>query len=302
VTRSTFGRDEELAVLRQLIVDTVAGAGGCVLLSGPAGIGKSHVLHVAMDLAVDRGVCVAARAAFELDRAVPLVTLAGALQRCVPTTPAFAWLDDERDSSYLTLRRLAETMEEHAARRPLLVVIDDAQWMDELSALAIRELMPALRTSPVSWLFACRWTRSAPTPGSQMLERLAREWPLSSVTLKELDDDAVGHLCEQVVGAKVDQTVRALAAGCSGVPLQIEQLLRALMVTRQLVVLAARELRHDREAGAGRSVRGLPAPGPLRIGLRPPVQRRLPRTLDEPAAGGHHPDRGGGNVGADPGR
>ena len=222
-------------MLRRLVGETAAGAAGCALLSGQPGIGKSHLLQVAMELAREQGVSVAANAAFELDRAVPLVTLAGALQRCVPETTAFAWLDDERESSYMTLRRLTETLEEYASRQSLLVVIDDVQWVDEFSAVAIRHLMSALESSPISWLFARRRIRSPESPGSQMLAHLIKERRLTELTLGGLDDRAVGHLCEQVVGGSVDQTVRALAAGFGGVPLKIEQLLRALRVTNQLM-------------------------------------------------------------------
>jgi predicted ATPase len=61
----------------------------------------------------------------------------------------------DRVIAYLSLQR-------YAARRPLLIVIDDAHWMDELSALALDQLVPALAVSPVRWLLTVNTTRSDP--------------------------------------------------------------------------------------------------------------------------------------------
>src|SRR4051794_2912782 len=70
----TFGRDRELAVLCRAVTGTAAGFGGCTIVTGSAGIGKSHLLRAALHGAAGHGVSVATRAAFELDRAAPLIT------------------------------------------------------------------------------------------------------------------------------------------------------------------------------------------------------------------------------------
>src|SRR4051812_47627670 len=164
MTEHLFGRDHELAVIRRALADTAAGAGGCHVLTGPPGIGKSRLLRAAGDLADELGIAVAAREAFKHDLAAPLVTLAGALRNCSPPTGEFRWLSrpERHDDAFLLLEQLRASLETFASRRPLLVVIDDAHWMDELSALAFRELVPALESFPVRWIFAARadltWT------------------------------------------------------------------------------------------------------------------------------------------------
>ncbi|MEV8511859.1 AAA family ATPase [Dactylosporangium sp. NPDC051484] len=230
----TFGRDSELAVLRRAVSGAADGIGGCTIVTGSAGIGKSHLMRAATRCAQARGVSVATRAAFELDRAAPLITLASALQQLRPPQPPVGWVREEDDAQYRTIERLGAALEDYAAQRPLVIAIDDAQWMDELSALAVAELVPALASSPVHWLFA---HRPAPTgtPGQQLMERLIRDGH-EQVTLGTLDDDAVRRLCAQVVGADVDNTVLALAGGCDGNPLQVEQLVHTLHLTGQLVV------------------------------------------------------------------
>ncbi|MFG2043326.1 ATP-binding protein [Dactylosporangium sp. NPDC048998] len=233
-TTGTFGRDSELAVLRRAVSGAADGIGGCTIVTGSAGIGKSHLIRAATQCTQARGVSVAARAAFELDRAAPLITLASALQQLRPPEPPVGWLREEDDAQYRTIERLGAALEDYAAQRPLVIAIDDAQWMDELSALAVAELVPALASSPVRWLFAHRPVPSG-TPGQQLMERLIRDGH-EQLTLGTLDDDAVRRLCAQVVGADVDNTVLALAGGCDGNPLQVEQLVRTLHLTGQLVV------------------------------------------------------------------
>ncbi|WP_030438081.1 helix-turn-helix transcriptional regulator [Actinoplanes subtropicus] len=231
------GRDRELAVIRKALQDTDAGAGGCLVVTGPPGIGKSRLLRAAGDYADERDIAVAAREAFRHDHTAPLVTLAGALRACSPPASEFGWLSDPDASggNYAKIDRLRDCLERYSNRQPLLVVIDDAHWMDELSALAVRELVPALASSPVRWLLA---GRSQPAeldaPGRQTLDWLAER--ATTIHLDVLDDAATAQLCADVLGAEVDDTVLALAAGCGGHPLRLEKLLSALLSTDQIMV------------------------------------------------------------------
>ncbi|MEU4692328.1 AAA family ATPase [Actinoplanes sp. NPDC023714] len=235
-----LGREAEIGLLTRILEDTAAGAGGFHTISGPPGIGKSRLLQDVIERATGLGVTVAAREAFPLDQAAPLVTLAGALRDCRPASPAFAWLakrEPERADPFGTLQRLRASLEEAARERALLIVIDDAQWMDELSALAIRELIPALASSPVRWLFAHRppSAEDRRSAGHQLIQWLARDGG-APIRLGALDDRTITQLSADVVGARVDNTVVALAASCGGNPLRTEQLLKALAATGQLLV------------------------------------------------------------------
>ena len=231
--KQTFGRDRQLAVLRRVVTDTAAGTGGVLVIEGAAGIGKTHLIDVAVELGLQQTLTVAARAAFTFDRAAPLITLASALGGCRPATDAFAWLGTVHDNQYRSLNQLREALEDFAADRPLMIVIDDAQWIDELSALAVRELVPALASSAVRWVFAHR-PGPDDTPGQQLMSWLLRN-NAEPMPIHALDDPAVRRLCEQAVAASVDNTVLALAGGCGGVPLQVEQLMTALQMSGQMV-------------------------------------------------------------------
>ncbi|MFY1659715.1 AAA family ATPase [Micromonospora sp. WMMD1274] len=231
-----IGRARELAVIRRALDDTKVGIGGCQVILGQPGIGKSRLLLAAGDHAFEREIAVAVREAFRHDLAAPLITLAGALLACSPPTTEFAWLsrpEDSESTNYAKILRLRDSLERYAAEQPLLIVIDDAHWMDELSALAVRELVPALASSPVRWMLAGRSQQDG-TPGGQTLNWLAQR--STPVVLGVLDDEETAQLCEAVIGTPVDNTVLALASGCGGNPLRIEELLSALLASGQLVV------------------------------------------------------------------
>ncbi len=232
---NTFGRDRELAVLDGLVDAAVRGNGGCTVLTGPPGIGKTHLIRAALSRAATESIGVASRTAFELDRAAPLITLASTLQQVRPRSVNFDWIAQYDGTPFQKVNRLVTAVEEYAVQRPLLIVIDDAQWMDELSALAIRELVMMLATAPVQWVFARR-PNGRETPGQQLADRLVAERTAADLTLGGLNEDAVRQLCESVVQARVDDTVLALAAGLDGHPLYIEQLMRTLRMTDQLMI------------------------------------------------------------------
>src|SRR6266540_3591070 len=78
------GRDEVLCELRGTLLTAAQGTGGCVVVEGPAGIGKSRVLAATTAEAAELGMAVAAGRATVLDRVAPLTTLLTALQSSRP--------------------------------------------------------------------------------------------------------------------------------------------------------------------------------------------------------------------------
>ncbi|WP_033346764.1 AAA family ATPase [Catenuloplanes japonicus] len=222
-----IGRGPEWTVLGRAVAATAGGAGGCLVLTGPAGIGKSHLARAAARAGARGGLTVAYRAAIEVDRNAPLISLAAALSDCDPPTSKLAWLREETPVQS-TPERIGRELENLAAERPLLVIIDDAQWMDEFSVLAVRTLVPRLAFHAVRWLFVRR-----PGPGGAAMDALDDLVTMGAeeITVGPLADADVELLCARRVGAPVDATVLAQAERCGGNPLWIMQLL-AGTVTR----------------------------------------------------------------------
>ncbi|MBO0871326.1 MAG: hypothetical protein J2P15_22455, partial [Micromonosporaceae bacterium] len=123
------------------------------------------------------------------------------------------WLIDE----------IRENIEAFARHQPLLIALDDVQWADELTVLALNTLIPAVATVPVCWLLARR-------TGARRTAAL--DWPALEharrLRLEPLARPAVSQLCTHLLGALPDPNLLALIDRGGGNPFLIEELLNAL--------------------------------------------------------------------------
>jgi predicted ATPase len=101
-TTPLVGREEETAALSAALAATRAGSGGCVVITGPAGIGKTRLLEAAVDEARELGLGVAVGRATALDRATSLTTLATALRRAEPVPIDIAEIANRWSSRSMT--------------------------------------------------------------------------------------------------------------------------------------------------------------------------------------------------------
>ena len=146
---SVVGRDHELQAMRALL-DAGRRGPAALILDGEAGIGKTTLTWAVVDAATAAGfrVLTTSGAAAEVSLAWAaladlidgidadvLAELAPLHQQAVQaiTTGAEGLGGDER----LVAMGLRTALERQSQRRPLLVVVDDAQWIDEPSKLAL---------------------------------------------------------------------------------------------------------------------------------------------------------------------
>ncbi|HEX6074666.1 MAG TPA: AAA family ATPase [Micromonosporaceae bacterium] len=228
------GRDDALATLRSALRTTVDGAGGCLIVEGPAGIGKSRMLAAGIVEAHKLDMMVASGQATELDRVAPLSSLMTSLRQNSPPGFEISRLGSQDGNRLWLVHHLGEMIADYVRARALLIVLDDAHWADELTALALRVLVPALSSSPVLWLLA---RRRVPTRSSAQdaIDWLAGEGA-RRLELGPLGEAAVAELCANVLEARPDSTVLALANRCGGNPFLLEQLLTTLRDAGQLLI------------------------------------------------------------------
>jgi predicted ATPase len=161
------GRGDELKHIYGLI-DGIRERGGALIVRGEAGIGKSALLAATSAYARTRGVTVRtttgaeseARLAFAGLHQLLLAFLKGLdrlpkpQRRALQTALGVA--EDEAPDLFLvglaTLGLVAET----AAEAPLLLVVDDAQWLDRSSSDVLAFVARRLDMEPVILLFAVR--------------------------------------------------------------------------------------------------------------------------------------------------
>ena len=222
------GREAELTQLEALTAAARDGAGGVVVVEGAAGIGKSRLLTQACERAARRGLLVASSAADELDQVSPWGSLLRALAMSTPAVLTSAELDSLRilsDQRLAMIARMHTALERAAASQPVLVVVDDLQWADAATLLALGSLPPSLFSYPVGWLLARRLLPAGPAL-DDLLARLAEAGAVR-LHLGPLPAAAAVALARDVGLTGTDAELERRITGAEGNPFYILQLLKS---------------------------------------------------------------------------
>jgi DNA-binding CsgD family transcriptional regulator len=190
-------------------------------------MGKSRLLNDAIEAAAGRGFMLAHGAADEPSQLAPLVPLMAALGespqtlREVPGAP-FAAVD----LRLWLIEQLQTRLEERAARGPFLIALDDLQWADPTTLLALRSLIPELASYPLVWILA-RTTGGLGSGVNRLFEVLERDGA-ERITLDALSDRAMAEIITDVLGAAPGPELLTLTAATGGNPFILVELLRGL--------------------------------------------------------------------------
>lgn len=228
-----IGRAREQQLMDAQLDAARAGAARALVVSGEPGIGKSRLCRYAVDRAEGFGV-LAARGR-EAEAELPFEALAELLQPVLPSLGALpsaqaAVLESAlrigpelragpQDVGAATLGLLTEA----ARERPLLAVVEDAQWLDRSSSEALLFAARRLRESRVAILFAAREG-----------ERAGLDFTgLDELSLKGLGPAAAHTLLASAPGGEpAPAAVKRLVAEAAGNPLALIELPRALGETQ----------------------------------------------------------------------
>jgi hypothetical protein len=163
--RSTLvGRDDEVAVLMDLVRD-MSQRGAALVLRGDAGVGKSSLLGVAARDATASGRAVLRVTGVESETQVPFSGLHRLLRPVLPGVDALPrrqreallaafGLAEPAAEPYLVSYAALELIAEGAADVPVVLIVDDVQWLDLPSASALAFLARRIECEPVVALFA----------------------------------------------------------------------------------------------------------------------------------------------------
>jgi DNA polymerase III delta prime subunit len=142
-----LGRSAEVSRLDRLL-ENRAESGGCLLLHGPPGVGKSALLAHLSAAAASQAMTVLAEAGVEIESTLPfagllrlLAPLAGLHEKLAPVQREAlqdaASFDDRPANVHLIGLAALNLLEEAAETCPVVVIADDAHWFDEASALVL---------------------------------------------------------------------------------------------------------------------------------------------------------------------
>jgi len=251
-----LGRQREQEALDRLLEAACGGAGGVLVVHGEPGVGKTALLDYAVDAGRFR---VVRTVGVEEEIEFPYAALH---QLCVPMLELSERLPDpQRDAlavafglasgaapnPFLVGLAVLGLLSEAAEDRPILCVVDDAQWLDLASARALGFVARRLLAEKVALLFGTR------EPGDT-LNRLAE------VRVRPLGHRDARALLESVLPARLDESVLdRIVEETRGNPLALLELPRGLTPTQL--------------AGGF----GLPAAVPLSASIQESFTRRLAR-------------------------
>ena len=224
------GRASECALLDDLVSAVGRGEGRSLVLRGEAGIGKTalldHLIASASDLTVVRA------AGVESDMEL---AYAGLHQLCGPLLDRLEGLPGPQRQAmeivfglstgaapdrFLVGVAVLSLVSQAAEQRPLLCVVDDAQWLDQASALTLAFVARRLLAEPVGIVFAAR------EPGEEL-----RDVP--DLEVHGVRDGDARALLSSAVRFKLDERVRdRIIAETRGNPLALLELPRGLTATQ----------------------------------------------------------------------
>jgi DNA-binding CsgD family transcriptional regulator len=225
-----LGRADQREALERLVAGVRAGQSRVLVLRGEAGVGKSALLrHLA---SVADGCRVARGAGVECEMEL---AFAGVHALCAPMLGHLAQLPPpQRDAlstafglssgpppdRFLVGLAVLSLLAEAAEEQPLVCIVDDAQWLDRVSAQTLGFVARRLLAERVGLVFAMREPADADADALQGLPELPVEG---------LPDAEARALLESAVPGPVDPQVRRrILDETRGIPLALIELPRAL--------------------------------------------------------------------------
>ena len=228
IAQALRGRDGEQAALDRLLDEVRAGDSRVLVLRGEAGVGKTVLLDYVQEHASGCRVVRAAGVESEMELAFAVLH-----QLCAPLLNRLARLPDPQSDALSTAFGLGAgtapdrytvglaalgLLSEVAEERPLVCLVDDAQWLDRASAQALAFVARRLLAESVALVFSVR----EPSEDQDLSG-------LPELAVTGLSDADARALLESVVPGRLDDLVRdRIVAETRGNPLALAELTRGL--------------------------------------------------------------------------
>ena len=242
------GRAADVASIDHVLSDLGRGEPSVIALVGEAGIGKTRLLAELAQRADSHGYLVLSGTASDLERDVPFWVFVDALDEYLrglepgvlggslddgvraelaqvfPSLPAHGSSSALQHERYRTHRAVRALLEELAATRPLVLVLDDLHWADSGSSELLGTLLHRPPSAPVLVAVAMR-PRRVSNRLAASLERADRAGTVTRVDVRPLTLEQA----QELLVAHGDRTAAtALYEESGGNPFYLEQLVRGL--------------------------------------------------------------------------
>jgi DNA-binding CsgD family transcriptional regulator/tetratricopeptide (TPR) repeat protein len=230
------GRAEELTELRAGLARAADGHGSAWLIAGDAGIGKTRVVTELADVARAGGALVLSGRCLDLiGPGVPYFALLDALRSARAEAPgALAWPAEryapaDVDAQSQLFEAVQSMLDDAAAARPVVLIVEDLHWADVSTLDFIRFLCRMIRDRRIMLIATYRDDDLRPgDPLAGVVIELARARDVRVLELAPLDPAGVRALLELRAGrALPGELTDEIAARSAGNPFFAEELLAA---------------------------------------------------------------------------
>ena len=256
------GRDEQMAVLRSGLEETMSGRGRFLMIEGEPGIGKSRIAHELAVYAGERGAKVlwgradekGASTAYwpwvqairshvqnsdgeQLERELGegaseiAVIVADVRQKLAGLEPP-PDMDDPQQPSFRLYEAFASFLKAASEDNPLVIVLDDLHRADDSTLAMVRFIVPELHTMRVFLIGTMEPTSALPGshPLAEVLAYFKRRRILQRVLLSNLTEDDVMEMIQGNYGVSLSATfVKGLYTQTKGNPLALSEVANTLL-------------------------------------------------------------------------
>jgi DNA-binding CsgD family transcriptional regulator len=223
------GRDAELVTMGEQLDRVRSGSGAVLLIEGAPGMGKSRLIAEGVRMARRLSLPTGIGGAEPSDSVAELAPLLRALfdgPEPLLDRAGLSSLHAAPEDRYWRLQDLQSLLERAAIDSPLLIFLDDVQWVDSGTVAALRALPPRLTSLPIGWVLAMR-PDQGPGQHRSAVEYLADEGA-KRLVLEPLSQAAVAQLARDAMRAEPDETLLRVAGEAGGNPFLLVELLEGL--------------------------------------------------------------------------
>jgi class 3 adenylate cyclase/tetratricopeptide (TPR) repeat protein len=228
------GREQELALLMERFARAQEGEGQAMLLVGEAGIGKSRLVRALLDACSELPHRLVRWQCSPYHTGSALWPMSQGLARAVGLNDMQHYGPLQMSPQMLrerTLELLVEQLLEMTEQQPLLLVVEDAQWIDPTTLELIERCLEKIDATRVFIVVTSRPDDQSGLAGHPSVTRLS---------LNRLRRASVEAIIAQLAGDMLNtQTQATIVAQSDGVPLFVEELTKAVLETGEAAIPAS---------------------------------------------------------------
>ncbi len=225
------GRKVELDVLVRSLDEIRTSGARTLLIHGEAGIGKSSLLTFLRDTARDRGHATASAVSIDGVWSPPHAPWSSILDQLgLPPLQTSVAIDPDTppdEHRFRVRHAILDAIREAVSRNPVVITLDDIQWMDQPSRDVLVDLIAGLDKQPM--LVAAAWRTPVPEHDREFATFVAtmrRNPAVHWLDVTGIDEPDVAAIVERLGRTASPAAIRQLTTRTNGNPFFVSEIVR----------------------------------------------------------------------------